>query len=141
MIGGRFVWDKLNGENDQFGCEIAYVSNSKRTDIVYYLFSGFMQGVAASRDIRVALKQQGNKKLNEKRIHPTQKPVRLYDYIYSNYIEKGAKVIDTHLGSGSNAISAHYNGVSEFLGIENDLGHFDDSCKRLSRETIQCKLF
>ena len=100
-----------------------------------------MQGPAVSKNVKIALKQKGNKKLNEKRIHPAQKPILLYDYIYKNYIEEGAKVIDTHHGSGSNAISAHYNNVSEFLGIEEDEVHFLDSIDRVNKETIQIKLF
>lgn len=42
------------------------------------------------------------------RIHPTQKPIKLYSWIYQNYAEEGQKILDTHLGSGSNAIAAHY---------------------------------
>ena len=40
LRGGRIVWDKLNGESDQFGCEIAYCSMNQRTDIIYYMFAG-----------------------------------------------------------------------------------------------------
>jgi len=39
------------------------------------------------------------------KIHPTQKPVALYEWLFSNYAEKGNKILDTHLGSGSIAIA------------------------------------
>ena len=60
---------------------------------------------------------QGNKSLNEKRIHPTQKPVVLYDWIFKNYAEPGQKVLDTHLGSGSSRIAAYEAGL-DFIGFE-----------------------
>ena len=141
LKGGRIVWDKLNGDTDQFDCEIAYNSLNNRTDIVYYLWSGMFQGTGASKNIKQALKQKGNKKDNEKRIHPTQKPVILYDWIYKNYATKDMKVLDTHLGSGSNAISAYYFGVSEFVGVELDEDYFKAACKRVDEQTNQLKLF
>lgn len=62
---------------------------------------------------------QGNKSLNEKRIHPTQKPVALYDWIFKNYAEPGQKILDTHLGSGSSRIAAYEAGLG-FIGFEID---------------------
>ena len=49
-------------------------------------------------------------------IHPTQKPVKLYEWLLTNYAEPDQKILDTHLGSGSSAIAAHYFGC-EFTGI------------------------
>ena len=94
LKGGRIVWDKLNGDTDQFGCEIAYNSLNNRTDIVYYLWSGMFQGTGASKNIREALRQKGNKKENEKRIHPTQKPVLLYRWLYDQYATNDMKILD-----------------------------------------------
>lgn len=74
-------------------------------------------------------------------IHPTQKPTILYDWIYKNYAEKNQKILDTHLGSGSNAISAYYFGVSEFVGVEIDKEYFDAASKRINEQTNQLKLF
>ena len=51
------------------------------------------------------------------KIHPTQKPVKLYNWLLSNYAEEGMKILDTHLGSGNSAISAHYFKV-DFVGCE-----------------------
>ena len=74
------------------------------------------------------------------RIHPTQKPIKLYDWIYANYAKTGMKVLDTHLGSGSNAIAAHYAGM-EFVGCELDADYFAAACKRVYAETRQQELF
>lgn len=116
LEGGYLVWDKLNGESDQYGCELAWLSFTKRTDIVYYMWAGMMQGLYCGKDVRKALRQQGNKKLNEKRIHETQKPVILYDWMIQEYDIKG-KVFDSHLGSGSNRIANYRNG-NDFYACE-----------------------
>lgn len=82
----------------------------------------------------------GNRGSDTNRIHPTQKPIRLYDWIYQTYIPQGAKVLDTHLGSGSSAISAYFNGV-EFVGCELDKDYFDEMLQRFNEETRQSTLF
>ena len=46
------------------------------------------------------------------KIHPTQKPIKLYEWVLVNYAKKGQKILDTHLGSGSSAIASHYFGLS-----------------------------
>ena len=75
------------------------------------------------------------------RIHPTQKPVKLYNWIYKNYAQEGQKILDTHLGSGSNAISAHYAKMGEFVGCELDKDYYEASIKRIHNETRQLELF
>jgi site-specific DNA-methyltransferase (adenine-specific) len=64
------------------------------------------------------------------RIHPTQKPIKLYDWIYRNYLPNGGNVIDTHLGSGSNRIAADKAGNINFVGVELDKDYFDAQEKR-----------
>jgi len=68
--------------------------------------------------------------LNNNRIHPTQKPVALYDWIYKNYLPNGGKVLDTHLGSQSNRIAAHKRGNIVFDACELDGDYFNDGNKR-----------
>lgn len=131
LTGGYLVWDKLNGKSDQFGCELIWLSWTKRTDIVYYLWSGMFQGENVSKDPRKALIQIGNKKDNEKRIHPTQTPVKLYDWILNNYATKGDKILDTHLGSGSLAIACHNNGF-ELTACEIDEDYYSDTISRVN---------
>jgi len=75
------------------------------------------------------------------RIHPTQKPTGLYDFIYSRYTQEGQKILDTHLGSGSNAISAHYAKMGEFVGCELDKDYYEASIRRIYNETRQLELF
>lgn len=75
------------------------------------------------------------------RIHPTQKPVKLYDWILANNSKQEQKILDTHLGSGSSAISANYFGVDEFVGCELDSDYFRASVERFKIETAQETLF
>lgn len=89
LAGGMIVWDKLNGGSDQYDCEIAYQSFDLRTSMVYYMWHGMFQGECCSSDYAKALRQQGNKQLNEQRIHPTQKPVALYAWLLKHYAESG----------------------------------------------------
>jgi len=74
------------------------------------------------------------------RIHPTQKPRKLYDFLLKHYAEKGQKILDTHLGSGSSAIAAHYFGC-DFVGIEIDEDYYIAACERYMAETAQEALF
>jgi site-specific DNA-methyltransferase (adenine-specific) len=75
------------------------------------------------------------------KIHPTQKPIKLYDWIYSKYFPNGGKVIDTHLGSGSNRIAADKAGNIDFVGYELDKDYFDAQEKRWAEYKMQQKLF
>ena len=64
------------------------------------------------------------------KIHPTAKPIALYQWIYNNYLPQGGKVIDTHLGSGSNRIAADKAGNIDFYATEIDKDYFDAQGKR-----------
>ena len=75
------------------------------------------------------------------RIHPTQKPVKLYEWLLKNYSKKEYRILDTHLGSGSSAIASYYFGVKEFVGIELDKEYFETMNKRFKEQTKQIKLF
>jgi len=137
---GRLIWDKLNWDNFQRDAEIAYVSFNSDVKILYYMWKGMFQGLTPSIDVTKALIQQGNKKLNEKRIHPTQKPVALYEWLLMNYAKEGDRILDTHLGSGSSRIAAHKLGF-EFVGCELDKDYFEAQEKRFKIETMQQSLF
>lgn len=63
-------------------------------------------------------------KHKEIRIHPTQKPVALYRWIFANYAKPGDKILDTHLGSGSSRIAAYEAGC-DFTGYEIDKYYYD----------------
>jgi len=78
--------------------------------------------------------------LKTPRIHPTQKPIALYKWLLENYAKPGQRILDTHLGSGSSAIAAHYFGV-DFVGCELDKEYYEAACKRFKTETRQMSLF
>lgn len=79
--------------------------------------------------------------LNEKgKIHPTQKPVALYRWIFQNYAKPGDRILDTHLGSGSSRIAAYDAGL-DFVGYEIDKEYFDKQEQRFADHTAQTSLF
>ena len=75
------------------------------------------------------------------KIHPTQKPIELYTWQYSVYAKKGMKILDTHLGSGSNTIAAYNMNMGEFVGCELDKDYFEAAKKRIDFHLSQQKLF
>lgn len=77
---------------------------------------------------------------NPSRIHPTQKPVTLYRWLLANYAKQGDKILDTHLGSMSIAIAAHYSGV-HLTGCELDPDYFAAGIARVKAETAQMDMF
>jgi len=74
------------------------------------------------------------------RIHPTQKPQALYRWILENYSAPGQRILDTHLGSGSSAIAAHYFGC-DFVGTELDEDYYNAAVERFANETKQVAMF
>ena len=74
------------------------------------------------------------------RIHPTQKPVELYAWMLANFAEPGQRILDTHLGSGSHAIAAHYFGA-HLTACEIDADYYAAAMARIKRETAQTTLF
>lgn len=119
------VWDKQNSA-DFADCELAYTSFNSAVRKFSFRWNGMLQ-----QDMK-------NK---EQRIHPTQKPVALYDWIYKNYLPEGGKVIDTHLGSGSNRIAADKAGNIDFTAYELDKDYFEAQEKRWSNYKAQLKMF
>jgi len=122
--GGAIVWDKVVMHPLMSRCEIA--SYSRLQQVVYY-----------RREWGATDKYN---KLRGADIHPCQKPVELYDWCLKNYAKEGDRILDTHLGSGSSAIAAHYGGF-DFVGMEIDKDYFDAACKRFEAETAQLDIF
>jgi site-specific DNA-methyltransferase (adenine-specific) len=118
------VWDKDNSGHFA-DCELAYTSFQTAVRMFKYTWNGMLQG---------------DMKNKERRIHPTQKPVKLYEWLLTNYAEPGQRILDTHLGSGSSAIAAHYFGV-DFVGCELDKDYYQSAMKRFDRETAQVDMF
>lgn len=126
---GWIVWDKLNGASTFADAELAYCSMDCAVRVFRYVWNGMHQG-----------QYGGDKRLNESRIHPTQKPVALYEWILDNYAEAGQHILDTHLGSGSSAIAAIRRGFP-FVGVELDETMFDAACARIEQAVKQPQLF
>ena len=117
---GWLIWDKGQHGLTMSDCEMAYTTFDSPTRIW--------------TKNRCVLKQEGTT------IHPTQKPVKLYNWIYANYAEEGQKILDTHGGSFSNAIAAHYAKM-HFVGCELDEDYYKASIERIRKETRQLELF
>lgn len=135
LIGGRIVWDKCNDGSDQSDAEIAYCSMNDRIDIFRYMWRGMFQG----KSITEGTTQQGNKRLNEKRIHPTQKPIALYEWLLNRYAKPNDIILDTHVGSASSLIAC-YNTNHKFVGFELDEYYYKVSKQRLDTEMAQMRL-
>lgn len=120
------VWDKMNGENDFADCELAWTNYSKAVRKFNFRWAGMLQG---------------NMKNKEIRLHPTQKPVALYDWIYHNYLPNGGKVIDTHGGSMSNVISALKTGNIEIDCYEIDPEYFKAAQARIKTFFAQQNMY
>ena len=111
------IWDKKIAEDMSFAmCEMAWTS--------------FKNGAKIYNKTATQLN----------RIHPTQKPIGLYDWLIDRYSEKGQIILDTHLGSGSSRISANKAGLS-FVGCEIDKDYFNAQEKRYKEFISQTRLF
>ena len=119
------VWDKDNGETDFADCELAWTS--------------FKTAVRRFKWTWAGMRQQ-NMKHKEERIHPTQKPVALYSWIFNRYASEGNLILDTHLGSQSSRIAANKAGL-DFVGFEIDKEYYDNGNKRFKNFVSQTVLF
>ena len=119
------VWDKGRRNLDQADCEIAWTSLKDSPRIIEYKWNGMLQQ---------------NMKNKEIRIHPTQKPVELYEILLTKYAKEGDKILDTHVGSASSLIACHNTG-HKFVGFELDKYYYELAMKRYKAETAQLSLF
>lgn len=119
------VWDKVTGESDFADCELAYSSFKSAVRKFAFQWSGMLQGDMKNKEVR---------------IHPTQKPVKLYEWLLTNYAKPGQRILDTHLGSGSSAIACNNLGF-EMVGCELDEDYYLAACKRVMKATEQIRLF
>ena len=123
LSGGRICWDK---KGTAFGrAELAYYSGSKSVNICEIVWNGMLQHDMKNKEVR---------------IHPTQKPVKLYEWLLMNYAKEGDKILDTHLGSGSIAIACHNLGF-DLTACELDKEYFDTAMKRIQEHKNQIRMF
>jgi len=110
------IWDKKIAEDMSFAmCEMAWTS--------------FKNGAKIYKTTA----------MQQNRIHPTQKPIRLYEWLLMNYAKEGDKILDTHLGSGSIAIACHNLGY-DLTACELDKEYYEASLKRLKQHQSQLRL-
>ena len=119
------VWDKDNGKNNFADCELAWTSFKTSVRKFKFKWQGMLQE---------------NMKNKEKKIHPTQKPSALYEWLLNNYANKGDKILDTHLGSGSSIIACKKFGY-EYMAFELDKDYFEATNKRIAKFNNQGNMF
>lgn len=128
---GRIQWNKLVPKGLSFKpYEMAYCSSIDYTHEINLLWSGMNQ----AKSVNYPTIMQGNKRLNEKRIHPTHKPKTLYQILYQTFLTPFDKILDTHLGGGSSRIVAEAMGFY-FKAFEIDKYYFERQEERFLKET------
>lgn len=128
---GFICWNKLNHHENRADVEMAYTSFNKLAKYFEYMWDGNRYGTKGN------IKGVGKPSI---RIHPTEKPIALYEWILMNYTKKGDKILDTHLGSGSIAIACHNLGF-DLTACELDKDYYDAAIKRLEQHKAQTRLF
>jgi site-specific DNA-methyltransferase (adenine-specific) len=119
---GAIIWHKKN-DNPLSDCEIAFQSYNKLVKYVWCEWQGFLKG--------------GEK---GERMHPNQKPIKLYEWLLINYAKEGDKILDTHGGSQSSRIAC-FNLGFELDIIELDKDYFQQGNKRFEQHKKQLTLF
>jgi len=123
LSGGRICWDK---KGTAFGrAELAFYSGSKSVNVFEFTWNGMIQQDMKNKEVR---------------IHPTQKPRQLYNWLLDNYAKEGDKILDTHLGSGSIALACHDRGF-ELTACELDKDYYEAAIKRIKNHVAQTTLF
>lgn len=118
------IWDKDNGDNDFADCEIAFTNFNCAIRKFKFKWQGMLQGDMKNKEVR---------------IHPTQKPVKLYSWILKKFAEPHFKILDTHLGSGSSRIACYMEGI-HFTGFEIDSEYFEKQEQRFNDFKSQLKI-
>jgi site-specific DNA-methyltransferase (adenine-specific) len=121
---GFIYWHKGNPVPNFSDGELAWTSFNK---------------VAKQFDYRYYGNLEGNTSASEKH-HPTQKPVKLYEWLLMNYAKEGDKILDTHLGSGSIALACH-NLKYDLTACELDTEYYNAAMKRLKQHQQQLTIF
>ena len=119
------VWNKKNGENLYADCELAWTSLNTAVRKFKWRWNGMLQQ---------------NMKDKEVRIHPTQKPVALYDWILEQFGSDANLILDTHVGSGSSRIACNKAG-KQFVGFEIDKDYYEAQEKRFKDFVSQLRMF
>ena len=144
-------WDIL--PNDEYFTELMRVSKNQiiwgsnyfqlpttRCNLIWYKmqeFSGadFELAWTSFDKASKAFKMSRVEAYSDGKIHPCQKPIKLYEWILKNYAKPGFKILDTHLGSQSSRIAAYDAGL-DFYGCELDPDYFSEGCERFEKHKL-----
>jgi site-specific DNA-methyltransferase (adenine-specific) len=116
------VWNKENGENDFADCELAYASFKTAVRKVDIRWHGMLQHDMKNKEVR---------------IHPTQKPVKLYEWLLLNYAKEGDKILDTHGGSLSIALAVHNVNTQNKMNLTLDVCELDKDYYLAGKERLR----
>ena len=128
---GFIYWNKLNHHDNRSDGELAYTSFNKLAKHFEYMWDGNRYG------FKGAINGVGKKSI---RIHPTEKPVALYEWLLMNYAKEDDKILDTHLGSGSIALACHNLGY-DLTACELDKEYYNAAIKRIEQHKAQIRMF
>ena len=125
-LGGKgfIFWHKGNPVKNFADGELAWTSFNKPARQFDYRYFGNLEGNSSTSD----------------KIHPTQKPIALYEWLLNNYAKKGDKILDTHVGSASSLIAC-YNLGFDYLGFELDEDYYNMAQKRIETRKNQLDIF
>ncbi len=112
------VWDKMNGESNLSDCELAWTSHDTAVRKYSLLWNGFQRGEKMDR------------------IHPTQKPLKLFKWCLEKYSKPGDLIFDPFLGSFTTAVACHSHGLN-WIGCEKDEDYFKAGTERYDTECLQ----
>jgi site-specific DNA-methyltransferase (adenine-specific) len=116
------IWDKLQTVDNFASAEYAWVSMGLKKP---------------AKVFRYSIHRHNTDKF---KIHPTQKPVKLYTWLLSKYAKQGDNILDTHVGSASSLIACHQLSF-DVVGCELDKNYYELAQKRIKEETSQLSLF
>jgi site-specific DNA-methyltransferase (adenine-specific) len=132
----QIIWGANNFELTQFKGFVIW----KKMTISEQFTMSMCEIASLSEDLGTVSKWIEIAPQDSMRIHPTQKPVKLYEWLLANYAKPGQRILDTHMGSGSSVIAANNLGF-EIVATELDQNYFNAACKRIKQATAQERLF
>jgi site-specific DNA-methyltransferase (adenine-specific) len=118
------IWDKQQTVDNFASAEYAWTNCKKPAKVFRYSIH----------------KTMSDRKAEGGKIHPTQKPVKLYEWLLMNYAKEGDKILDTHLGSGSIALACHNLGY-DLTACELDKEYYKAAMKRIEQHKQQVRMF
>jgi site-specific DNA-methyltransferase (adenine-specific) len=118
------VWDKQQTVDNFASAEYAWTNIKMPAKVFRYAIH----------------KEMAERKGEGGKIHPTQKPVKLYEWLLANYAKPGDKILDTHVGSASSLIACHNYGF-DYIGFEIDKEYYEKAKERLESVKAQLTLF